>query len=383
MASHAKTTPVVSDAIFNTVNKTFVIPVNILTATLGILSNVVNIVVFAKMTPMDTMTISLTGLAVSDLLFSCSTLPHFIISAAINNGVKVLWNIDLKALTYLVFVWQRPLFHKISITITMFVSCERSLCVVKPFLVKNIFTKRRVIVIIMGIFSALTALFIPVFATGTLRRAKTGNSTSSTLVVHLAPGRDIAEQVVLLSAGFPLVLICQVVIFISSVFMATGLRRHQRFREISSSSGQGGKKKEKEHSRQAFSTSTPDETKLSTDSPSHLDNDLKATGSKLETNKSASNNPASSLKEDRLIQTVLVLAVMTVVLNTPLLINYIYYNVNSEFRVNEKFGNIYMIVADMGTFLQSLNAVLNIVVYLILNTKFRKLFKKIFCYNWI
>ena len=403
MELQEEVTPVLSDATFNTINKSIVIPANILTAALGIISNVVNIMVFAKMSPMDTMTISLIGLAISDLLFSCITLPHFIISAFLSSGIQVLWNVDLKSLLYVAFVWQRPLFHKISITITTFVSCERSLCVVKPFLVKRIFTRKRVIIIIVAIFIVLTGLLIPVYSTGSLRRARTSNGTGSIIVLHLAPERAIAEQIALFSLGFPLVLMTQVIVFVSSVFMASGLWRHRQYRQAATAASQGWKEKDHQNNR-----STSDTCKTYTDVVKNCDinadvgsikgkvtrtavkpraefpNSVPGAGKpkgKPKSNQSVQSVRGSTAKEDRLIQTVLVLAVMNVVLNTPHLVFYIYYNVNLEFRVNERFGNVYMVTADIATFLQALNAMLNVVVYLVLNTKFRAIFTRIFSFR--
>ena len=412
-------TAIVSNAVFNTVYRSVVVPANILTAVLGILSNIVNVVVFSKMTPRDTMTISLTALAVSDLLFSCLAMSHFIIGACIVSGIQVVWSVDLKSLQYIAFVWTRPVFHKTSIAITMFMSCERSFCVVKPFLVKQIFTNRRVTFIIVAIYCIVIALFLPVNVTGSLRRHERGNGTGSIFLPHLAPGRDIAEKLVLFSVGFPLVLISQVIIVISSVFMVVGLRRHQRFRKAASSTGHragNNVKVKKVESLKMTSTMGPFKHSLKTagagntkKSDQYWSRDGESSNERNKIVRCSSEKPStshdkqtedtleretdrptnqnqlsaatahdSSTKEDRLIQTVLVLAVMNVVLNTPLLVFYTYYNMNPKFRPNEKFGNLHILTTDIAAFLQSLNTVLNLLVYFTLNTKFRALIKTLF-----
>ena len=415
-------TQLLDDAMFIFVNKTVMIPVNMVITILGILNNIVTIVVFIRLASTDTMTISLTALAVSDLLFFCLTLPNFIISALVSSGIQVLWSVDLKSLQYIGFVWQRPLFHKISITITMFVSCERSLCVVKPFLVKRIFTRRRVITVLVGIYFSLTALFMPVYVSGGLVKEETINGTHSILTMNLAPERALAEQIVHLGSGFSLVVTSQIIIVISTFVMAIGLRRHQRFRKGASSTGQRLQKKQTEHDLQALSntdnyrnrvepfvirtndnTGVPDETSDSKAkvkewgvaknpsitnsyqrtedmSPQLKDCDKKDVRKKeVQTSKPITTD--SSAKEHRLIKTVFTLAVMHVVLNSPVLIHYIYYYIEPEFRVNLRLANLYFLSTDIGSSLYSLNGMLNLYIYLVLNTKFRSLFLKIFCCN--
>ena len=420
-------TQLLGDAMFIFVNKTVMIPVNMVITILGILNNIVTIVVFIRLASTDTMTISLTALAVSDLLFFCLTLPNFIISALVSSGIQVLWSVDLKSLQYIGFVWQRPLFHKISITITMFVSCERSLCVVKPFLVKRIFTRRRVIAVLVAIFFSLTALFMPVYVSGGLVKEQTINGTHSVLTMNLAPERALAEQIVHLGSGFSLVVASQIIIVISTIVMAEGLRRHQRFRKGASSTDQRLQKKRTELDLQALSDTDNCRNRVvpiavgSKDNPgvpvvsgdSHTkvkafktdqkgvaknpsitnsyqrseelsrqqkDCDKKDVRKKeVQTSMPILNDPSS--KEHRLIKTVFTLAVMHVVLNSPVLIHYIYYYIEPEFRVNLRLGNLYLLSTDIAASLHCLNGMLNLYIYLVLNTKFRSLSKKIFCCN--
>ena len=409
MKSPINATQIISDATFIIINKTVLIPTNIVITVFGILTNIANIIVFVKLTTKDTMTISLTALAVSDLLFSCLTLPHFIISALVNSGIRVLWSVDLKSLQYVGFVWQRPLFHKISITITMFVSCERSLCVVKPFLVKRIFIKRRVIVIIIGIFCGLTALFLPVYVTGGLVREDAVNGTESIFVMHLAPERATAEHVVHLTCGFSLVVISQVIIVISTVFMAEGLRRHQRFRQAVSTGGQREQKKDSGQHLRSQSSDSPASTCRSRQDSNKSDlvketgmsdkfDGFNTSGKSLKPNQSrssknsdktaaepskqkkssASASQEASNKEHRLIKTVFILAVIHVVLNSPVLLHYILSNIEPGYRINQRYGNLYMLSTDIAASLHCLNGISNMFIYLALNTKFRVLFKQIF-----
>ncbi|GFR99592.1 chemosensory receptor C [Elysia marginata] len=385
MSSLMNSTQLISDELFNTINKTVMIPVNIFITILGILNNTVNIVIFTKLATTDTMTMSLTALAVSDVLFCCFTLPNFIISALISSGIQILYNVDLTSLLYVGFVWQRPLFHKISIAITMFVSCERSLCVVKPFLVKRIFTRRRVIAVLVGIFCILTALFMPVYVSGGLVKQKTPNGSDYLFVMNLSPERATAEHIVHLLSGFSLVLTTHIAIVISSVFMAVGLRRHQRFRQKVSIARPGNKPKQKEHDPQHIKTGTPNTAQgpctvaKTTDSRSNAGFQQQTGEVNMKPGLPKTMSQDSSSKEHRLMKTVFTLAVIHVILNSPVLIHYVFYYLQPDFRVRRRFGNLYLLSVDIAASLHCLNGMVNIFVYLVLNTKFRLMFKDMFC----
>ncbi|GFN84381.1 chemosensory receptor c [Plakobranchus ocellatus] len=367
MNSYAIGSPLVSEDLFNILRRAFIIPTNIVFACFGIINNLANIIIFTKMTPMDTMTISFTALAVSDLFYSCLSVPSLIVNALMQSGIRSLYNVDLRSLVFVLFLYQIPLFHKISIAITTFMSCERSLCVVKPFLVKQIFTKRRVVIILIAIYVSLTALFMPVFTTAKLVWRKPFNRTTRTLRLHALPGRFTAENVVQLSVGFPLVLATEVIISIAAVLMATGLRRHQQFRQdVASSITKSGRGKEKP----ALQTDPSQATPTSTESNPGEDQTRTPASTPAE---------SASSKEQRLIKTVFIVAVTHVVTNSPQLIYYVVYYLEPEFQIAKRYNNIYILSGGLINLLNSLNGMVNIFVYLSLNMKYKMLFKKLFC----
>ncbi|GFO26223.1 chemosensory receptor c [Plakobranchus ocellatus] len=355
-------TPLVSDAVALTLVKVFQIPSNVLFTILGIVGNVVNIVVFSKLNPKDTMTISLCALAVSDLLYAIFSFPFLIVNFYNLGGIYSLHNVNLSSLMWVFASYQKPLFQKISATITAFVSCERSVCVVKPFLVKQLFTKRRVLIALVGIFVFWIALFMPVFATAKLVWKYPFNKTSPVLVFQTTPKRAAAESFVQLFLGFPIEVTNQVIIVISSVFMAAGLKRHQKF-------------------RQSASSRTEDDLTADgkTDGQRKRLKDTSAQTTSFTAAVTAAE--AAVAKEQRLIRTVLALAVIHILVHCPILAFKIAVYIIPDLRASRgsrRYTNLYRICIGALNWMLSLNGVINFFVYVKVNTKFRTVFGKMF-----
>ncbi|GFR83886.1 hypothetical protein ElyMa_002404100 [Elysia marginata] len=271
---------------------------------------------------------------------------------------------------------------------------------------------------------------MPVYATGSLKRVVFVNRTDPILVMHLAPERAVAEKFVVLSGGFPLVVTTQIINVISSVFMVVGLRRQQLFRQTMTRQCRDvvrekrdgtdldtNSPSEKSENRSGMNKITSltninipsSQDNRSNSSENHQEIDkVKSTSPKAQqsseshqTSKSSSQvtdqgrnyfetkeniqttlpipqKTSSLLKELLLIKTVLGLAILNVVLNSPLLAYYISSNMKSQ---RQQVDNVYLLSADAATFLQSLPAVLNTVVYLVLNTKFRTVVINILSFN--
>ncbi|GFN91582.1 cholecystokinin receptor type a [Plakobranchus ocellatus] len=407
----------VSEALFSILNRTLFIPVSAAFTLLGILSNLANIIVFAKLNQKDSMTTCFIALAVSDLLYSLFALPTLIGGILFESGIRILNSILIRSLLSFGFVNCKPLFHKISITITTFMSIERSLCVMRPFLVRQVFTRRRVIVILVAIFLLLTAWFMPVMVSVELVWKYTFNKTASVATLRGTSRHAFLQELIFLSTGFPLVFTTQVVITISSIVMITGLKSHLKFRQAASISTtmrnnykhrttreyreskpeEQVSKSEPETKQNApkgsgestgeHDTCTPQNTDDLTStrqfsaheeqpsSPSlHLERNLTSTKTQAVTS-----SEAAPSKEYRLIKTVLVLAVMHVVLNSPAMIIFVVRNIVPGFGITGRYQHIFRISGLTTSLSFALNGMLNAFVYLRLNEKYKLMFKKIFC----
>ncbi|GFO07700.1 reverse transcriptase [Plakobranchus ocellatus] len=227
--------PFLSDALFKTLIDSFFTPLVVCITTLGIVGNVINIMIFRKRAPMDVMTTCFIALAVSDLLYFCFCVPDFIVAAFIKNSMRILYNVDIHSLVLFTMLYQKSLFNKISITITAFMSFERSLCVVKPFLVKTLFPTHRVAIILTAIYLCLIALFIPALLSAEAVWQYLGNRTEPVLMFQRTSLRAVADHIRSLMTGFSLTMVTQMIITISAGLMISGLRRHQHFRQTASS----------------------------------------------------------------------------------------------------------------------------------------------------
>ncbi|CAL1538690.1 unnamed protein product, partial [Lymnaea stagnalis] len=133
---------------------------------LGMAANVINIIVFYQQGFKDTVNISLTGLAISDLMSLVTSL-----------WVSICWNplmyyTDLpfipKDVEYLTGSMPHLLFTRVSGWITAFVAFERCLCIALPLKVKAIITPRLVAWFMVSIFLVVGAAQTPLFCTSTL-----------------------------------------------------------------------------------------------------------------------------------------------------------------------------------------------------------------------
>ncbi|XP_059168541.1 neuropeptides capa receptor-like [Physella acuta] len=128
---------------------------------LGIVANIVNILVFYRQGYDDSVNITLTALAVSDI---GSLLTLQIFNIMINPWFMTL-DIDVYVITFveLVSFYPHNYFIRVCGFITAFASFERCLCVVVPLKVKQIITKRVSIATNIFIFLFLCLNLVPIY----------------------------------------------------------------------------------------------------------------------------------------------------------------------------------------------------------------------------
>ncbi|CAG5127800.1 unnamed protein product [Candidula unifasciata] len=129
----------------------------------GILSNIVNCIVFIKQGFSDTINVSLFALAISDL---CSLLSimwtNFCFSPVVRDSGILSAEMHIISGT-----WPHVAFSKITGWITAFISLERCVCVIRPLKVKTIFTRKRHI-------TAMVVIFVVTMAPSSLGYVTTG-----------------------------------------------------------------------------------------------------------------------------------------------------------------------------------------------------------------
>ncbi|KAK0045304.1 mu-type opioid receptor [Biomphalaria pfeifferi] len=128
---------------------------------LGLITNIINMIVLLKPSYKDGMRIELFSLAITDFFVSILVFAFTVLYLASIFCVRS--PVDLWALAYVPFVWAVNALYLISCWITAMISLERCFSVVFPFAVRQIFTARRSIILIVIIYAFHIALFLPAF----------------------------------------------------------------------------------------------------------------------------------------------------------------------------------------------------------------------------
>ncbi|CAG5129772.1 unnamed protein product [Candidula unifasciata] len=129
----------------------------------GIITNILNIVVYLKQGIKDSATVQFLSLSTSDCLFSVLVFMSSlgVLVSRIETFRTIL---DPVSFTYSI-VPVREKAYSVSISIIVLMSLERCFCVAYPFTVKLIFTKSRSILIIICIAAIFVASLIPEYLT--------------------------------------------------------------------------------------------------------------------------------------------------------------------------------------------------------------------------
>ncbi|GFO14189.1 chemosensory receptor a [Plakobranchus ocellatus] len=307
------------------------IPVMQIVNLFALIGNVINIVVFAKLGYSETSNISLTALALSDLLsvvlnmwvilcfwppFRDSRLPFNPINLTLFTGV-ILRVFTIRTVA----------------CITAFISFERCLCIVAPFKVKKIITPRFTVkamliiaLLTIGPYSLITVRynFVWVFypqLNATILDLETDNSARALLV----------EKIVLTIWGVVQPVVAFVIVVVCTIFLVVQLRKMASWRKSATSAG-----------RQKEDNSALKEAA-----------------------------PNSSSKEKRLARMVVVIATNFIVCFTPTLALLLANAAFEELHFLGPYGRI-LLVLMLITFLgESISAGVNILIYYNMTTKFR------------
>nr|KAI8751557.1 P2Y purinoceptor 2-like [Biomphalaria glabrata] len=190
-------------------------------ATLTLALNLVNMAVFVKHGLNKQVNFTLFCLSLSDFMAAVSLVA---ITEIFTGEIWLYLNIMERSFySYLVHLF-RNLFTDISTALTVFISVERSVCVVLPFQYKYTCLARQPRALIFGIVSFVVINYVPNFTfagLGTLLtfdNSTVSNSLFTELYVTMQTYNDIAFGVILAAA-------CQVCIFVCAVLMYQGLRQ--------------------------------------------------------------------------------------------------------------------------------------------------------------
>ncbi|KAK3804189.1 hypothetical protein RRG08_012069 [Elysia crispata] len=308
--------------------------------TFGLVSNIVNLMVYTRQKNKDTVTLSLTYLSVSDIgvllgsLFSCLCYATF--------RYDPFTPVDAMSLQYVIGAQVRHMFINISLLTTVFVSVERCLCVVMPLKVKFLVGIHRTHAANISFYLFIFATYIPDFISKTLEWKHDPRVNATRLMMSLAKNRKTMEHIKDSINHIMLPFVGQIIVMGATILMVSALTASSRFRQKSKTE------------------------------PTNLTN--------ADSNKTESKSWRQMNNRDkRVVRMVTIISTIFIICNLPMVVGMSCRRAFPEFKINGVYHNIHLSVFAIVHLASSLSASLNIFVYYFGSSKFKQTFHEIFC----
>ncbi|XP_012940731.1 G-protein coupled receptor 183-like [Aplysia californica] len=285
----------------------------------GIVTNVINLIVFIRQGFKDNVNISLFSLAISDI---GALLPLLWVSIGFN---PLFVNSDLPFDTvevlHLTSGWPHICFARISGWITAFIMLERCLCIAVPLKVKTMITVKRIVIVLVSIYVAMIGALLPVFYALRLepRYSPLKNETKFRMV-YIPNGFAIESAVFLINAFSQLITFSMVII--CSTILVQNLISKSKWRKSTSSSG---------------------------------------------------DHDSFSNRDKKVVKLVLFIAIIFIVCLFPSVINFIAQSLEPEYTASGKYGDLYLLTWSFSVSLSATNSAVNIFVYYNMSSKYKQI----------
>ncbi|XP_055890731.1 thyrotropin-releasing hormone receptor-like [Biomphalaria glabrata] len=289
----------------------------------GIVSNIINIIIFFRQGLKTTMNISFFGLAISDL---CSLLNLLCFTIFLNPLVERS-NLPIvsREFQYLVAGWPYVCFTRITSLITAFMTAERCLCITCPLKVKNIITPKRAAVVICSTYVIIFFFLLPEYATSYIDWKFYPPRNKTLLRLVFTSNRKSMEGLVfILNACLGALSYLLVVVF--TAVLIYKLKRNSKWRK--------------------------------------------------ENNKDFSDQTSS--RDNKAVTMVLLIAAFLIVCSAPSIVLSLVSFFLQEFSVLGFHSNIFFAVWSIAFFFGAINSSVNIFLYYKMSSKFRRSFKALF-----
>lgn len=240
-----ETSQVISDDVMMYLHISLNIVVRTIISVVGVVTNLINMVIFTKLGLKDSMSVGLFALSLTDFLVTGIQLASCI--CFMINLLCPHIGTDARFLGYYTLGWAITAIYDVSCWITAMVSVERCYCVVSPFKVKQVFTRYRCISFIMIIYLLHIAIHVPVY---TINRQEfveivtpPGNTTfiitpERTFKVKFNEEITVVELILDLTAGVSMWLLSQAVIIVYALRMGYSLEASSKIRQKVSNESQ-------------------------------------------------------------------------------------------------------------------------------------------------
>ncbi|XP_005096682.1 uncharacterized protein LOC101853782 [Aplysia californica] len=303
-----------------------------LLSALGITTNALVIAVFAKQGFKDSMAISMTAIAVWDFLkcVCCLIGRLYWVMGLTDPPLGQMWaDVTAILLTYL-----HSFMGFVSCALAAYVSTERCLCVSMPFKVKDIFTRKLTIIMMVVISTIVLGSFMVVFALWEVRvNFDPVRNTSTTTLVFSDFRRQHGVSVLLyyniVSIFWPL--LSFVVIVVSAVIITHHLQKSSEFR---------GKNVNSQESQM-------------------------------------------SARDLQVIKMLIVIIVVYIVNLFPRIVQYFARFVEPEFYLGMRYHNLFIVVINVVFIFDFVNASTNLFIFVTMSSNFRSTFVDMFGDWWV
>ncbi|CAG5119120.1 unnamed protein product [Candidula unifasciata] len=293
---------------------------------LGIFTNILNIIVFSKQGLRDTVNISLFGLATSDLgslitllYANISFMPAFMALDLPFVGSDVMY---ISTLCHLIFT-------RVSTWITAYITLERCLCVTAPLRVKNLFTPKRTVLYLIVVYVLMIASACPMFYT--TRPAKIFNPLKNRTLfgISFIEDRNKIEAIGFMTNNtIPTLAFCTVAI--CTAILVSTLRKKSKW-------------------RRKTTTSTA--------------------------------NTVVADRDGKVVKIVVLISTVFIICYLPGTAVFVYMMLDSDLRIDGFHKNIVIAVFSVLFHLESINAGVNIFIYLSMSSKYRVTFMYVMCFK--
>ncbi|GFO38451.1 chemosensory receptor a [Plakobranchus ocellatus] len=324
----APISPIVSDEVRHILFTILVQVGQLVIASFGILSNVVNIIVYFKMGFSETSSVTLTALALTDLLteiwlvlMAASLQSHYTGAQVTPLSVTIMYLLSTASNAVLGYgSW-----------ITAIISTERCLCIVFPLKVKSIFTVRRITMLLTVVLIIQLVSIIPTYATIELTYVQSPLTNRSTLVLARSEYSLYVETITMFALFTIPSVICFSIVVICTIFLVVKLNQSAKWRQSTSNATQG-------------------------------------------------QEGTMSTKENRVVRTVVLICAIYIFCFAPNVLTVTTMAAYPDFNETDPYlGNLLSVCFIIAFPCHAICSAVNIFVYLGMSTKYRETFVKLFC----
>ncbi|CAL1538315.1 unnamed protein product [Lymnaea stagnalis] len=293
---------------------------------LGVVSNVINIVIFVKIGFSDTTNLSLLALAVADVSVSLPMIGYSFINVPF---VFSLLGESLRVAIYAVLGSIQIVFCRISGLLTAFLALERFFCVAWPLRVKTLVTPKLTVWVIISITAIMTSSDVPYALAnliGPIYDPLLNETVYGTVFIPYSECFEAITVIIQVLAQMT----SFVVVSVSTLGLIRSLRTISQWRKSTSS----------------------------VSLPAHV-----------------------SRREKQLVKMVILISTVFIVCSLPTVVGNLAMVFVEDFNDRGPNRNMFILASSVFVILNSINSMINIFVYVNMSSRFRKTFFALFKFN--